>query len=386
MNTGYNISAFYFPNFHKGDKFNEKWHGEGWTEWELMKHATPRFQGHHMPHIPLWGYEDESQIPVMEKKIKTAVEYGITNLLFDWYWYEEGPFLNKALDQAFLKSKNMRDIHFSVMWANHDWDNIHPIARAYHGNPNKGLVWNISEDCFFKAIEYVIKHYFVQPNYYKLDGGLFFSIYEVGKFIENFGGVDKCVEIIKEVRRMVKAAGLGELHMNAIVWGAKILLSESDCTVGGEILKNIGFDSVTSYVWIHEHAVGGFPAVDYSTYRKMCEKDFEILTEKFKGISYYPNVTCGWDSSPRTCQTDMYEDIGYPFGGVLVNNTPQEFEKALINVKKMLDGSNLKTKMFTINAWNEWTEGSYLEPDTEYGYGRLEAIRNVFGKNKTEDL
>ena len=61
-----------------------------------------------------------------------------------------------------------------------------------------------------------------------------------------------------------------------------------------------------------------------------------------------------------------------------MNNTPAEFEKALRNVKKMLDESDLKTKMFTVNAWNEWTEGSYLEPDTRDGYGKLEAIKKVF--------
>ena len=145
----YDISVFYFPNYHKGDKHNELWHGEGWTEWELMKHASPRFEGHDMPKIPLWGYEDESDIAVMEKKIKTAAEYGITNMLFDWYWYADGPFLNKPLDEAFLKCKNVNDIKFSIMWANHDWDDIHPISRAYLDRPKHELPWKISEECFF---------------------------------------------------------------------------------------------------------------------------------------------------------------------------------------------------------------------------------------------
>ena len=97
---------------------------------------------------------------------------------------------------------------------------------------------------------------------------------------------------------------------------------------------------------------------------------------------YFPNYTAGWDSSPRTCQSDVYEFIGYPYTGVLANNTPEEFKKALINVKKKLDDSDLKTKMFTINAWNEWTEGSYLEPDVKEGYGKLQAIKDVFGGGK----
>lgn len=377
-NNKYDISAFYFPNFHKGDKHNEQWHGEGWTEWELMKHATPRFEGHDMPKVPLWGYEDESDAEVMEKKIRAAAEYGITNMLFDWYWYADGLFLNKALDEGFLKSRNADDIKFSIMWANHDWDEIHPISRAYIENPKRELPWKISEECFFEAIDYIIENYFKRSNYYRIEGKLFFSIYEINKFINNFGSTERCRDVIKEIRRRVKEAGLGEVHMNAIVWGTKILMGESNNSVGGKVLRDIGFDSVTSYVWIHEHAPDNFPATDYAEFRELCEKDFARLTEKFKGIPYYPNVTCGWDPSPRTVQTDKYGDLGYPFSRILVNNTPAEFEKALRNVKKMLDESDLKTKMFTVNAWNEWTEGSYLEPDTRDGYGKLEAIKKVF--------
>lgn len=378
MKNKYDISAFYFPNFHTGDKHNEEWHGKGWTEWELMKHATPRFKGHDMPKVPLWGYEDEAEIAVMEKKIKTAAHYGITNMLFDWYWYEDGPFLNRALDEAFLQCKNVNDVNFSIMWANHDWADIHPVSRAYLQNVKIELPWKMSEECFFRAIDYIIANYFTKPNYYRLDGGLFFSIYEINSFIDNFGGVERSREVIAEIRRRVKATGLGELHLNAIVWGVKILMGESDSSVGGKVLKDMGIDSVTSYVWVHEQAIESYPTMDYSDYRKICENDFYRLTEKFKGIPYYPNVTCGWDPSPRTGQTDKHADIGYPFGRMLANNTPAEFEKALESVKRMLDESDLQTKMFTINAWNEWTEGSYLEPDTRDGYGKLEAVKKVF--------
>jgi hypothetical protein len=38
--------------------------------------------------------------------------------------------------------------------------------------------------------------------------------------------------------------------------------------------------------------------------------------------------------------------------------------------------------VLTINSWNEWTEGSYIEPDTKNGTQYLEAIRDVFGVPK----
>ncbi|WP_300285443.1 glycoside hydrolase family 99-like domain-containing protein, partial [uncultured Alistipes sp.] len=35
-------------------------------------------------------------------------------------------------------------------------------------------------------------------------------------------------------------------------------------------------------------------------------------------------------------------------------------------------------RILNINSWNEWTEGSYIEPDTVNGTGYLEAVRAVF--------
>ena len=61
-------AAYYFPNYHV-DSRNELQHGTGWTEWELMKCATPRFEGHRQPRIPLWGYGDEADPAVMAVKI-----------------------------------------------------------------------------------------------------------------------------------------------------------------------------------------------------------------------------------------------------------------------------------------------------------------------------
>ena len=373
----YDVSVYYFPNYHKGDAFNEQWHGKGWMEWELLKKATPRFEGHDQPKIPLWGYEDESEISVMEKKIETAYKYGINNLIFDWYWYEKGPFLNKPLDNAFLRASNREKIKFSLMWANHDWAEIHPVSKAYHNSQKIQLSGKISKDEFFNAIDYIIANYFTQPNYYRLDGGLYFSIYEVNKLLAIFGTMEGVKSCIKEIRKRVKEAGLGELNLNAIVFGLSSLAYETGCKLDGKELKELGFDSATSYVWIHEHSID-FPVQEYSSFREICEKDFERLSNKYKGIPYYPNVTCGWDSSPRTVQSDVYENIGYPYTGILKNNNKEEFEIALRNVKAKLDKSDLQTKMFTVNAWNEWTEGSYLEPDTVEGFGKLEAIKKVF--------
>ena len=377
MANRYEISCFYFPNFHKGDKHNSEWHGRNWSEWELMKAARPRFEGHDQPKVPLWGYEDEADPAVMEKKISAAAEYGITNMLFDWYWYEDGPFLNKALDEGYLKAKNNTGLKFSVMWANHDWLDIHPLCRAYIGHQKLQLAGKISPQAFFAAVDYIIQNYFSRPDYFRLEGGLFFSVYEFNRLVETFGGTEGVKAAVREIRRRVAQAGLGKLHLNVIARGIRLLAGETKMQFDGYKLKELGADSVTSYVWVHEHRITGLKK-EYSAYRKETENDFQVLSKRFEGLPYYPNVTCGWDSSPRANQTDELEDVGYPFGATLINSTPEEFEKSLKTVKSALDGSGLKTKMFTINAWNEWTEGSYLEPDTKYGYGKLQAVRNVF--------
>jgi hypothetical protein len=96
-------------------------------------------------------------------------------------------------------------------------------------------------------------------------------------------------------------------------------------------------------------------------------------------VPYHPNVSMGWDSSPR-CRNapDWARRRDYPFGAVIVNNTPAAFRAALERAKALAAANPPGQRIITLNAWNEWGEGSYLEPDTTTGLGYLEAIRAVF--------
>jgi hypothetical protein len=82
---------------------------------------------------------------------------------------------------------------------------------------------------------------------------------------------------------------------------------------------------------------------------------------------------------PRSCQTDNFRLAAYPFTPVIVNNTPQAFEDALRSAKQFaMERLPPGQRIVTINSWNEWTEGSHLEPDTANGSAYLDAVRRVF--------
>lgn len=378
MGKSTEVAVYYFPNYHV-DVRNEEWHGKGWTEWELVKAATPRFAEHEQPKVPIWGHEDEADPNVMARKMEAAATHGIDSFIFDWYWYDNKPYLQRALEDGFLQADNPHGLKFSLMWANHDWLEMHPATRCrpYH-QLTTGVV---SESEFQDATDYVIEKYFRSPFYSRVNGGLYFSFYYVPGLVEGFGNsIEETRRQLELFRARVREAGLGELHLNAVVRKVRNLPSEQkvDNTLK-DLIKSLGFDSITSYVWVHHSEIPEFPAYSYAPYRDASVREFEKTANHYD-LPYFPNVSMGWDASPRTIQTDRYDNLGYPFTPILVDNTPDEFKIALEQTKAYLDQARTTPRIITINSWNEWTEGSYLEPDTKYGMAYLEAIRDVFGK------
>lgn len=146
-----------------------------------------------------------------------------------------------------------------------------------------------------------------------------------------------------------------------------------------DLINRLGFDSATSYVWVHHNEIPEFPANSYAKFRELSVRDFDSFTNHYD-LPYFPNVSLGWDASPRTIQSDRYDHLGYPFTPILTENTSEEFKLALKQAKDFLDTGATKPQILTINSWNEWTEGSYLEPDTKHGMAYLEVIRDVFGQ------
>jgi hypothetical protein len=376
------VAVYYFPNFHV-DPRNERVHGEGWMEWQLVKYAKARFKGHQQPKIPVNGYEDEADPTVMAGKIDLAADHGIDAFIFDWYWYDDGPFLKNALEKGFFNAPNSERLKFAIMWANHDWVDIHPCKRMVNPLENANLLYPgaVTEATFERIMDHCIEHYFSRDNYWQINGCPYFSFYSVERLVTGLGGMDNTRALLERFRQKVRAAGFPDIHLNAVIYTSPILSGESTPVDVEHVVEPLGFDSITSYVWIHHYATPVFHEVEYADIKRAYFKYWDQISRR-SSLDYYPNVTMGWDASPRTVQSDGYDNCGYPFMYMLKNNTPDAFRLALEEVKQRLMAKSLKHPFLTINAWNEWTEGSYLEPDIIHGNAYLEAIQKVFANNR----
>ena len=374
------VACYYFPNYHTRDTTDlpvSRQHFDNWSEWELLKQARPRFEGHDQPKIPAWGYTDEKDPKVMEQKIRAAYTCGVDVFIFDWYTYEGKPFLHRCLDEGFLKARNTDSIRFALMWANHDWSELFPYTAGderdylYDGKVTSEIFDSIGDD--------LIRKYFTKPNYWLIDGKAYFSIYDIQNFIHSFGSLEATNREMEKLNEKAIKAGLKGVHWNLVAWGTAILPGQDAPVNQKELIDKLGFDSATSYVWIH-HAGLKDATNDYNAIRDEYMKHWDQVTKEY-GVPYYPNVSMGWDSSPRTNQTKEWKhDYGYPYTGIIVNNTPANFRTALQLTKDRLLSVPDGPRILNINCLNEWTEGSYLEPDIVHGMKYLNAVKEVFGK------
>ncbi len=366
------LLAWYFPNWHV-DERNEKWHGKGWTEWEVAKCARPRFEGHSQPKTPLWGYLDESDPKNMELKIKTAKEYGITGFLWDTYWFEDGGYRMKALDEGFFGAKNNEDFKIGLVWCNHDPIYVHPAS--YLNGSQSLLSGEMSLEGFKKMTNHFIENYFHRPNYLKIQDKVYFGIYAVGKFIDGMCGIKKAREAIEDLRERARTAGIGEMYITGECRNCDFF---NDVKENNAYINEIGFDALFRYGWPLPDADKTFPKCEFKDFIDTGIKTFEEDAKNFE-LPVSITIQAGWDSSPRTVQSDMYENIGFPFLPIINNQNKDDFAKALNAAKEFSERDDFKGEYITLSTWNEWTEGSYLEPDTSFGYAFLEEIKKVFG-------
>ncbi len=375
--TGIDVLAYYFPAWHQ-DPAESLRYGAGWTEWKLLRDARPRFPGHQQPKRPAWGEFDEADPRLSAREIALAADNGITGFIYDWYWHGGAPFLQGALEQGFLKSANRDRLKFALMWANHDWLEIFPAPPSR----DRKLLGRGDTDRadFERMTDYILATYFHQPNYLRVDRRLYFSIYELATFIKGMGGVDSAKAALDSFRAKVERAGLGALHLNAVVWGVEVLPTKNHLADPAAVVRALGFSSLTTYAWVHNYKMepSRFPRDSYTRAAEASYAAWDRYASTF-GLPYHPNVSMGWDPSPRTTQGVPLRDYGYPWTSVLEGNTPAAYEAALLRARAWVEARPPAERVVTLNAWNEWTEGSYLLPDTISGDAYLHAVKQVFG-------
>lgn len=372
----YDIAAFIWPSYTGDEPRTRIFWPEGYGEWQTVKAMTDKgYEGCRWPRIPTWGYVNEADSRVMEMQIDCAVSHGVNVFIYDWYWYDNRPFLENCLNDGFLKARNNTDMKFMLMWANHDathlWD------KRNSDNDLSTVIWSgvVTPEIFSNICDRTIEKYFSRENYYKIDGCPVYMIFEIDNFIRSFGTTQECKKGIEEFRRKTVEAGFNGLHFQLVHWDGRIynwLSDEDECkgTNSFELYDYLGIDSVTNYNWFS--CVN--PDDDYTDSTNDYVSKLAGISEKMS-IPFYPNISVGWDNNVRF--------NGF-IPGVVKNNTPENFKAACEKIKSFADDSMnkgvMKAPFITVNSWNEWTETSYLQPDDLYGYGYLEAIKAVFNQ------
>ncbi len=317
----YEVGVYYFP---------------GWKTWGQWAPILPFPE-----RKPVLGWYREGDPEVADWHIKWAVEHGITFFVYDWYWVQGARQLEHALHDGYLKSRYRSLLKFCLLWANH--------------NPPKT---SSLEDCL-ALVRFWIEHYFCLPEYFTVDGKPVVIIFSPYRLTDDLGseGVRKAFEAM---RQECRHHGLKGLYLVACVANAG----------QAQLVAKEGYDAVTAYNW---PTLGMKPGEKWAPFEALIEayrRNWEHIVEQ-GGLPLIVPISGGWDSRP------------WHGGNAVVRygRNPENFRRHLQDAKAFLDKYVPQGKALPIaliEAWNEWGEGSYIEPHAEFGFGYLDAIRAVF--------
>ena len=373
----------YYPHWHRYPKGDEWFGADKWKqgEWAFVKDARQLYPNHKQPMVPYAGYLDGSDPEDMAKEIALAANAGIDVFLYDYYWYDGKVTQEESLERGFLGAKNRSRMKFALMWCYHHRDFG---WRVRIGEPRRRLMALAhTKEEFLGLIDHSIANYFPRPEYWRKDGKLFFSIFNASMFYEMRGTNAAVVRAeLDEARSRVRAAGLGEIHFNAqgMLW--KYAADAEAC----------GFDSVTDYVFgaptvpnAKARREAGEWQVDYAELSGVLAKIRETSSQC--PLPYIPNVTTGWDSTPRCSFDEPYpwSKYEYPYTMSFTNNTPDLFRANLAAAKKWAANDPRHPGAVYINGWNEYTEGTYLVPNNFDSDGFLRAVAAEFGRHPSDE-
>ena len=334
--------ALYLPQFY-AIKENDEWWGKGFTEWTNVKNGRPRFIGHYQPREPLeeFGYYNLSDIQTLKKQVALARQHGIYGFGIYYYWFSGRRLLEKPMDM--LLEHPEIEFPFMAIWANHNW------TRTWDGLEKNVLIEQkyLEDDPEKFIID--IKKYLDDKRYIRVDGKPVIGLYEP-KSIPNVK------EVLKRWRNAARKYGIGEI----LIWICIADINAEQLGIEDDIDGEYEFPPRGNYL------LNGFDvpqqgvAYDYSSLIRE-----GMLDMRSRKIPVYPGSMMHWDNSAR--RKHDYR--------CWIKCSPEKFYLwNQINVKYLREHLERDKRFLFVNAWNEWGEGTYLEPDKRYGYAYINAL------------
>jgi hypothetical protein len=340
------LIAFFLPQFHPIPE-NDEWWGKGFTEWTNVTKAKPLFEGHYQPRLPAdLGFYDLRLPEVRDAQARLAKKYGIYGFCYYYYWFAGKRLLDRPVDEI-LNSKSP-DLPFCLCWANENW------SRRWDGSEHEIL---IAQDHSFennKAFAESLLPFMRDERYIKVNGKPLVLIYRANILPE----IEKTVELWRDVWR---ENGVGEVYLcGCLTFGLKV----SD-------LLEWGFDAGIQFP---PHGVNSksippvtLGAPDYKGYlydfREVVENALKVKIPSNQEKEFLGVIT-SWDNTARKGKA----------GNAFLYASPEMYEMWLSGaIEKTKQAYSGDEKLVFINAWNEWAEGTCLEPDRKYGHEYLSA-------------
>jgi len=359
MNNKIRPIALYLPQFHPIPE-NDEWWGKGFTEWTNVTKAKPLFKGHHQPNLPgELGFYDLRVPEVREQQAALAREHGIEGFMYWHYWFAGKRILERPFQEVLDSGKP--DFPFCLGWANETWTGI------WHGLKNKILIEQTypgEKDyiAHFDAILDALK----DPRYITVDGKPLFFIYKpfdipgISLFISTWKKLSEnsglkgvyfvgLVQDVENEYRVLLEMGFDGVYFQRITEAA-------DCIFLKKIFQRL---SRKLYVMGFNKRYITKGVFDYSEFIQHLTKPTDIIENA------YPMILPNWDNSPRSGRNSM----------ILQNSTPELFRKHIKNVFGLLKKKPAEQRIVFIKSWNEWAEGNYLEPDSQFGRKYLEVLK-----------
>ena len=345
------VIAFYLPQFYEFEENNKNW-GNGFTEWTNLSRNIPRFRGHIAPRIPRdLGFYNLTQGDIQRRQVKIARDAGIYGFCYYYYRFDGRPFMQAPLDR--MLGDPEVNFPFCLMWCNETW------TKAWIDRERSIIAEQKYSDELDRDLASELSRYFSDPRYIRIDGRPLFIIYRPSFMLE-------APERIEKLRTLLR-----ERH------GFDVLLTMAQTDAGIDP-EPYGLDGAIEFTANKfnaklKHSLKRSDYFDLYCADRVFDYDQLIDLSVSEPVPTYPlarAVMPHWDKNPRRPGR----------AHVIHGSTPIKFE----NWTKQMVEYSLKNPFFGdnivfVNAWNEWAEGAYLEPDVYYGGAYLNSIaRAVF--------